>query len=730
MNPLKHVAAGALLLSAAAALAQPPQQGQSSGPPMVANVEYVKLETREATERRILGILNPTAGEWGAWYVLAPFPYHMQNGPKLAEAQIPEAELANMKVNGPGPDLAAEYRGKNGAPATWRPVGDRRNKEVTLNTFDDQALNDYACSYIYTTVTVPQPTTITVSMGSDDGLRFWLNGRLLVDDDVLRGLDPEESKVKLDLGAGVNHLFAKVANMKGGYAFQINTAAPLDQQTANQLEYLLNLDFPSSPEDEYYRAVTVSLPPDVVLEVGGLDVLPPDARGECRPIVCTRRGEVWIIEGAYKEPAFDCTFKRFAYGMHEPLGLSVRVEKDAAGKPVTAVYCVQRGELTRLVDTDGDDVADLYQTFSDAWGVSGNYHEFAFGPKFDAEGNAWVTLNVGFCGALGKSVAPYRGWALKFAPDGTMTPVSDGLRSPNGIGHFGGAAFYVDNQGDYVGTNRMTELAPGSWAGHPCTLGWREDWKKGMPAPERKPATIWFPYKKMGQSAADILPYLPDSQIEGVRAALAAEKFGPFAGQVFVGDQTLCMVNRVFLERVDGHWQGACFPFRKGLDCGVNRLAWGGDGSMFVGQTDRGWGSIGRLRYGVQRLAWTGKTPFEVLTMSVKPGGFELTFTKDLDPAAAADPASYSMLSYTYEYHEPYGSDEMEKAPQTVTAARLLGPRSVFIAVDTLRSGGEGYVHELALPGVRDAEGRPLLHPVAYYTLVKMPPDTLSATSR
>ena len=55
-------------------------------------------------------------------------------------------------------------------------------------------------------------------------------------------------------------------------------------------------------------------------------------------------------------------------------------QEPGAGKNNVAVYCVQRGELTRLIDTDGDDRADRYETVCDSWGVSGNYHEFAFGP--------------------------------------------------------------------------------------------------------------------------------------------------------------------------------------------------------------------------------------------------------------------------------------------------------------------------------------------------------------
>ena len=89
--------------------------------------------------------------------------------------------------------------------------------------------------------------------------------------------------------------------------------------------------------------------------------------------------------------------------------------------------------MTRLVDTDGDDRADRYETYSDGWGVSGNYHEFAFGPEADGEGRLWVTLNVGFCGSLGKSIVPWRGWALIIEDDGSVTPVCGGLRSPNGL---------------------------------------------------------------------------------------------------------------------------------------------------------------------------------------------------------------------------------------------------------------------------------------------------------
>jgi hypothetical protein len=268
---------------------------------------------------------------------------------------------------------------------------------------------------------------------------------------------------------------------------------------------------------------------------------------------------------------------------------------------------------------------------------------------------------------------------------------------------------------------------PGTFAGHPASLRWRTDWKPGDPNPPIQPATLWLPYKKMGQSGADFLLQEPGSQLEPVSAAVAAGKFGPFAGQVFIGDQTLSMVSRTCLEKVDGHYQGACFPFRGGLDCGVNRLCWGGDGSMFVGQTDRGWASVGRMRYGLQRIVWTGEVPFEVHTMQITPDGFLLKFTHDLDRASAGAPASYAMISYTYEYHPEYGSKEMESAAQKVTAAEVVDARTVRLRIDRLRSGGMGWVHELSMPGVKNARGEELLHKLAYYTVQKLPAGASSA---
>lgn len=676
------------------------------------NIEYRKLETRGATESAMLDkLMNQTPVRWSPWMVLTPFVGNEKGF--LARPLPPEDELPRMTAGGPGPDLNARYTGKQNREIGWQKLSDEPDRAMSLKIYKDDELNVRGTGYLYCTATVDRAVSLPVTMGSDDGLRFWLNGKLLIDADVPRGLNVEDHRLTLDLKPGVNHLLAKVTQGQGGWDFQLITrTARVDPILDAKLQYQLNADFPTD-EDAYYRIATVPVPLDVVLEVGGLDTLP-----DGRIAVCTRRGDVYLVEYADEDPPFDARFRLFASGLHEPLGVAARTENGQL-----AIYCVQRPELTRLVDTNGDGRADLYDTFCDAWGVSGNYHEFAFGPKFDAEGNAWVTLNVGFCDALGKSIAPYRGWAVKVTPDRRMIPVCDGLRSPNGIGFNAlGDCFYADNQGDYVATNKLSWMSQDSYHGHPAGLRWRRNWQQGDPEPARTLPAVWFPYKKMGQSAADCV------------MDTTGGRFGPFAGQLFVGDQFSAIVMRVALEKVSGpdgdFYQGACFPFRRGLDCGVNRLTFDKNGGMIVGQTDRGWGSIGRLRYGLQRIVWTGRTPFEPLTVHAAPRGFVVTFTEDVDPASAEDVKSYSMSSYTYRYHATYGSPEIQTQTPTVTAAKVTGPRTVALTVEGLRDGGEGFVHEIGMSGVKAKDGRGLLHPIAYYTLHRIPADEPTVAGR
>jgi len=460
-------------------------------------------------------------------------------------------------------------------------------------------------------------------------------------------------------------------------------------------------------EDDYYRIIPLAIPPGVVLEAGGLELMP---NGQLA--VATRRGEIYLIDKPFANPPADIEFKRFASGLHEVLGLSHHNGW---------LFATQRCELSRLRDLDDDGRADVFETVCDGWEISGDYHEYAFGTPPDKDGNIWIVLCL--TGSFNSDV-PYRGWCVRVTPDGEMIPTCSGIRSPGGIAmNADGDVFYTDNQGPWNGTCSLKHLKPGSFQGHPGGNRWYQQTRAIGPAPrepasgsrmmietakipELEPPAVYFPYKKMGQSAS------------GIACDTTSGKFGPFEGQLFVGDQTFSTVMRVCLEQVDGHYQGACFPFKSGFGSGSLSLRLT-DGGMFVGGTNRGWGSRGNKPFALDRLEWTGKIPFEVHEMKAKPDGFELTFTRPVDVETASDLNSYAMQTYTYIYQSSYGSPEVDQTTPTIKSVRVAtDQRSVRLEVEGLQTG---HVHELHMEGLRSTTGAPLLHDVGYYTLNYLP---------
>ncbi|MDE0569586.1 MAG: hypothetical protein OSB44_02830 [Verrucomicrobiales bacterium] len=460
-------------------------------------------------------------------------------------------------------------------------------------------------------------------------------------------------------------------------------------------------------ESDHYPIVEIPIPDNIVLEVGGIEVLPGK-----RIAVSSRRGDIYVVEGAYTDDPGDDKWIPWAIGLHEVLGLAW---KDGW------LYATQRPEVTRMKDEDGDFRADIFESVSSAWGVNGDYHEYAFGSRHDPDGNIWVVLCL--TGSGGAS-SDFRGWCVRVTPDGKMLPTTSGIRSPGGIGqnHLGDM-FYCDNQGVWNGTSSIKPLPVGGFVGNPTgnkyyeltdAIGKRpKDPKSGSrlsteraKIPELVPPAAMFPHGKLSNSPTGI-------------ACDTSGKFGPFTNQLFVGEQTLSTVLRVALEKVNGVYQGAAFPFRGKFKSGNVAVRLGPDGSMFVGGTDRGWGARGGKRFALERCHFNGKKPFEVLQMKAKPDGFEVIFTEPIEEKSGSDIASYKMDSYTYIYQSGYGSPVVDKSNPTIKSASVSqDKKSVYLKIEGLVKGN---VHELNLPGIKNVGGKALLHQVGYYTLNEIP---------
>ena len=671
--------------------------------------EYVKKANRADTVRATLeshGLPNLE----GKWYFAGPFPNEDKAG--FDTAFPPEKKQ----------DLKDAFVGKGGRKFGWKEAtGFKLGQVFNLFTLMPKDRTD-ATVYLLHEFESKTAFKWPLSFGSDDTLSVFMNGKRVYHEAHERGAAPDQDRVDVDVIAGKNTLMVKVCQFAGGWDVYVNPEMPtvIPETIRKRAErdfppraVAANVNATAGSEAVHYKLTTLPQPADCVLEVGGLAFRP-----DGKLLACTRRGEVWLIENPASDSLSEIKFTRYASGLHEALGIYAESN--------TVTYVVQRPELTKMVAPDAKSTAAEFVTMCDKWGVSGDYHEFAFGPARDKAGNFFITLNVGFGGGH-QAKAPWRGWCVKVTPDGKMEPWAYGLRSPNGVNFSpDGDLFYCDNQGEWVATNKMHHIKKGGFYGHQAGLRWVKDspfvgkvsdkvpsgmlydGQKGPGAnapsgmPELDPPCIWFPYGRMGKSASE-----PVWDTTG-------GKFGPFAGQCFVCDQTNSVVMRVALEKVNGVYQGACFPFRAGLQCGVNRLCFGPDGSLFAGQTNRGWGSLGGKPYGLQRLAFTGVVPFDIHNVKLTKHGFDLTFTKPLDPKSVT-PKTATVGSFTYVYFSNYGCPETDTRAERPLVGDLSADRKTLsVGVAGLRPGR---VYELRLDGVKSADGDPLLHPEAYYTL-------------
>jgi hypothetical protein len=461
-----------------------------------------------------------------------------------------------------------------------------------------------------------------------------------------------------------------------------------------------------------------SMGPDTELEVGGLNV-----RANDNLLASTRGGELWEMDSDSRE------WTRLTDSLHQTLGVWTEDDEDG-------IWVMQKPELTRLVDDSPAPGIDMYETVCDEFGISGDYHEFGFGPVRDSEGNFYFNLNLGAEGGgplTGVMVysAPYRGYAYKVTPDGEVERFADGYRSPAGIGINGDdELFYSDNQGDWVPVCHIAHVTEGSFHGHPHSLGPRDEFPSYENLDEadtdeflatRKPPVVWIPYN-LAESTGGVTF---DQQ----------GNFGPFEGQAFYGCQRNANLSRLYMEEVNGSYQGVTFPFSDVGDfqCGTLREEFSNDGSsLYMGETDRGWGSVSGEPYGIQRVDYDGETvPFEMHSVEIMESGFRVNFTKAATELDAQNPNNWDISHWTYNYHSSYGSnrvnetsvDTSEVTPTVVDdgmAVELELPSVGPADVSGTRTV-QGRIYGIEADGITAQDDSEMTQPVGYYTVNDVP---------
>jgi len=389
-------------------------------------------------------------------------------------------------------------------------------------------------------------------------------------------------------------------------------------------------------------------------------------------VLSTRTAGVWRIR--------DNKWTLFAEGIYESLGVVIEDDKG------DVIVIAQKPELTRISDTNGDGRADEFVTVCDDYGFHGNYHEYTHGPVKDAEGNYYFLLNLSHAqdelkaswkagGKFMGSMGGYRGWACRVTPEGKFETFAMGLRSPAGIGVApDGRIWYAENQGEYVGSSKLVPLEEGEFYGHISGLvdlpGMSPDapeLKYELWAEKLRKGAVWLPHGIVANS-----PGSPTWDLTG-------GKFGPYEGQIFMGDQTLSQVFRVVTEQVDGQDQGVVIPFASGLESGIMRLTFLPDGSLLIGQTGRGWGARGGSQSGLQRIIYDGKTlPADIETITATSKGFEMRFTRPLAEGVTGESLMKELKAESWFYSNlpDYGSPQREKRNETPASVTIANDRS------------------------------------------------------
>ena len=422
--------------------------------------------------------------------------------------------------------------------------------------------------------------------------------------------------------------------------------------------------------------------------VGGLAFLP-----DGRLLITTWdiSGGVYLMDGVETGDTSKITVKRIASGLAEPLGIEVVDDE---------IYVLQKHELTKLIDLDGDEIIDVYETVCNQWGVTADFHEFAFGLVYK-DGYFYATLSMAMRLMSTEHQKPDRGRTIRISKDGRYEWINYGLRTPNGIGlGVDGELFVTDNQGEWVPGNKLIHVKKGEYHGMHWGL---PDSVKDTPA-IASPA-IWLPEDEIGNSPSEpVLIYE-----------------GPYKGQMLHGDVTHGGIKRDFLEKINGEYQGAVFRFTQGLEAGVNRLRWGPDGALYIGGVGMvgGW-SWKEKQYGLQQLKYNGQVTFEMLAVRAKPNGFEIEFTMPLKEGSKINPADFSVQQWWYLPTEKYGGPKMDLEKLIIRNIGISPDRkSLYLEIPGLKK--EHVVYFRLPDDLQGESGQNLWSSEAWYTLNNIP---------
>lgn len=421
--------------------------------------------------------------------------------------------------------------------------------------------------------------------------------------------------------------------------------------------------------------------------VGGMAFLP-----DGRLLVSTwdSIGAVYALSGVETGDSNQIEIRQMATGLSEPLGLTT-VGDD--------IFVLQKHELTQLVDHDQDGITDEYRQINDHFQVTPDFHEFSYGLEYK-DGYFYGGLGLAMRLMSHELQLADRGTIFKMGTDGSFEKIATGLRQPNGIVISPeGDIFVTENQGQWVPSCKIIHIQEGYFYG--CEFG-TGDRYEGL---EASPPAVWLPQDEIGNSPGQPL----------------FVKNGPYAGQMLHGEVTHGGVKRVYLEKVNGEYQGAVFRFTQGLEAGINRMSWGPDEALYVGGVgmNGGW-SHKEHQYGLQKLVFREALPFEMLAIRAQENGFEIEFTQPVSESISNVRELIAVQQWYYKATPAYGGPKLDLQDLSVRSATFNADRTKLVLhIPDLKTGYVVYFN--LSPDWSSETGQALWSGDAWYTLNNKP---------
>lgn len=381
--------------------------------------------------------------------------------------------------------------------------------------------------------------------------------------------------------------------------------------------------------------------------LAGVDFTPDGAA-----YVCSIHGDVWRVTGI-DDSLRELRWKRFATGLHQPLGLKVRDAK---------VFVLGRDQITRLHDENGDGEADFYENFCNLIKSSAGGHDYVTCLEQDNAGNFYYIDPRG---------------VHRVSPDGRrLDTIASGWRNPNGMGVSpdGKIITAAPQQGEWTPSSQIAEAKAGGYYGYggPKIA---PDRSLGYDAP-----LCWIPHHVDNSSGSQV--WVP------------AGKWGPLGGQMLHLLWGRCGLMLVLRDVVDGTPQGAVVPVPGRLLAGPNRGSFHPvDGHLYLAGSS-GWQTSAAKDGALQRVRFTGKPVRLPIGWHARRDGLSITFSQPLDREAAEDAGSYGVKQWNYRYAARYGSKDWSVADPAkegrdeveVKSAKLSKDgKTVFLEIPSLR---------------------------------------------